>query len=128
MANVWSSNHETPSVPETSPGVQRIEIPLTFDNEFFDILHNDVQQLDTIQDTEKAALTKEIEALSDNVAEMSKPHKFGKSDMYQWYVLPLHIVMADFRFSEHDLPSPYPLIDDLSSCQVSKASLANMRM
>jgi E3 ubiquitin-protein ligase BAH len=107
MANVWYSDRGTPSSHETSPGVQRIEIPLTFDNEFFDILHNDVQQLDTIQDTEKAALTKEIEALSDNVAEMSKPHKFGKSDMYQWYASSLHI-MADFRFSKHVLILSYP--------------------
>lgn len=73
-------------------------MPLTFDTEFFDVLHNDVQQLDTIQDTEKASLAKKIKALSNDVAEMSKPHKFSKSDMYQWLV-------TFFFYTSHSRPS-----------------------
>jgi len=66
--------------------IQRVEVPLTFDTEFFDVLHNDVLQLDTIQESEQASLASQIIALSSDVAQMSKPHKFAKSDMYQWYV------------------------------------------
>lgn len=64
--------------------IQRIEVPLTFDTEFFGVLHNDVRQLDTIQDSEKEHLINDITALSKDVSSLSKPSKFSKSDMYKW--------------------------------------------
>ena len=57
---------------------------MTFDTEFFGVLQSDVIALDTIQEIEQNALTGEIQALSADVATITKPSKYSKSDMYRW--------------------------------------------
>ena len=49
-----------------------MEIPLTFDAEFFDILLDDVISLDTLQSSEQKILGDEIEALSQEVTAVTK--------------------------------------------------------
>ena len=64
--------------------VQRVEVPLKFDNEFFGILQNDVTILDAIMETEQQVLTREIVALSADIAAITKPSKYSRSDLYRW--------------------------------------------
>lgn len=49
-----------------------MEVPLTFDAEFFDILLDDVTSLDTLQTDEQKILSDEIEALSTEVTAVTK--------------------------------------------------------
>jgi hypothetical protein len=52
--------------------VKRVEVPLTFDAEFFDILLDDLSSLDTLQSNEQKILSDEIEALSTEVIAVTK--------------------------------------------------------
>jgi E3 ubiquitin-protein ligase BAH len=54
------------------PRVKRVEVPLTFDAEFFDILLDDVTSLDTLQTDEQKILGDEIMALSTEVTAVTK--------------------------------------------------------
>ncbi|KAJ3499796.1 hypothetical protein NLG97_g64 [Lecanicillium saksenae] len=67
-----SANHET------------IEVPLVFDAEFFDMLQNDVTELDALQAREQKQLTAEITELSKDIAAVSRPSRFSKSDLARW--------------------------------------------
>jgi hypothetical protein len=49
-----------------------VEVPLTFDAEFFDILLDDLSSLDTLQSDEQRILSGEIEALSMEVTAVTK--------------------------------------------------------
>ena len=64
--------------------IQRVDVPLTFDSEFFDLIQEDLTSLDALEALEQAALSSEISALSKEIATLSKPAKFGKSDLYRW--------------------------------------------
>ena len=78
-----SSAHEYASFEDGS-FIQKVEVPLTFDTEFFDLLQGDVTNLDMLQAVEKESLSSEISALSKEVTVLSKPSKYGKSDLYRW--------------------------------------------
>jgi hypothetical protein len=52
--------------------VRQVEIPLTFDAEFFDILQGDVTTLDKLQEEEHEIMVQEIEALSTELITLAK--------------------------------------------------------
>jgi len=52
--------------------VKRVEIPLTFDAEFFDILLDDVTSLDALQSEEQKILGDEITELSTEVTTVTQ--------------------------------------------------------
>ena len=64
--------------------VQRIEVPLTFDAEFFTRLQDEVATLDTLQAGEQTAIANEITELSNDICAVTKPSKFSKTDLYRW--------------------------------------------
>ena len=64
--------------------LRQIEISLTFDAEFFELLQDDVSHLDAIQAAERKALTNEILELSKEITALAKPSRFNKTDMYGW--------------------------------------------
>ncbi|KAL3426180.1 hypothetical protein PVAG01_02971 [Phlyctema vagabunda] len=84
------------------PVVQRIEVPLTFDSEFFGILQGDVTNLDKIQAVEQKALSEEILALSTEVTTLTRPTKYGKTDLYRWRQLFDIYLQAGVFFSMHE--------------------------
>ena len=49
-----------------------MEVPLTFDAEFFDILLDDVSSLDTLQTDEQKILTDEVKDLSTEITAVTK--------------------------------------------------------
>lgn len=63
---------------------ETIEVPLTFDGEFFDLLRNDVLSLDKLQEQEERNMLGEVEALGKEVALVAKPSRFSKSDIDRW--------------------------------------------
>lgn len=66
------------------PVLREIEVPLTFDAQFFELLHNDVSTLDAIRAGEEESLTRDIQSLSKEISRLAKPTRFGKTDMYRW--------------------------------------------
>jgi E3 ubiquitin-protein ligase BAH len=93
--------------------IQRVDVPLTFDAEFFELLRGDLTNLDALQAVEKQALGGEISALSKEVTILSKPSKYGKSDLYRWreilYVyLPVHIPAMVVQMAVESLSQPTP--------------------
>ena len=75
---------EQPKPLSDAPAIQRVEIPLNFDAEFFDILQDDVNALEAVQADVQKNLTEEIEKLSVEITALTKPSKFSKTDMYRW--------------------------------------------
>lgn len=67
-----------------SPSVHRVEVPLTFDTEFFGLLQVDVTNLDNLQAGEQKAMTDEIIALSNDITNLTKPSRFSRTDLYRW--------------------------------------------
>ncbi|KAK1638134.1 SPX domain-containing protein [Colletotrichum phormii] len=63
---------------------ERIEVPLVFDSEFFDILQSDVNNLDALQAKEEKAMVTEIVALRQEISHLTKPSRLSKSDLARW--------------------------------------------
>ncbi|KXH26694.1 hypothetical protein CSIM01_02995 [Colletotrichum simmondsii] len=63
---------------------ERIEVPLVFDSEFFDILQSDVNNLDALQAKEEKAMVMEIVALRQEISHLTKPSRLSKSDLARW--------------------------------------------
>lgn len=88
---------------ETDPDVQRIEVPLTFDAEFFGLLKNDVLSLDAIQAKEQKALTDEVQALGNEVSKLAVPVKSSKTDLDRWREIFNLYLQAGVFFSTNEL-------------------------
>ena len=88
---------------EIDPDVQRIEVPLTFDAEFFGLLKNDVLTLDAIQAKEQKALTEEIQALGNEVSKLAVPVKSNKTDLDRWREVFDLYLQAGVFFSTNEL-------------------------
>lgn len=93
VANATSMNSAT---------IQRVEVPLTFDAEFFGLLQNDVTSFDSLQAKEHKVMTDEIMNLSSKISCLTKPSKFGKSDLYRWRELFELYLQAGVFFSTHE--------------------------
>lgn len=66
--------------------LRKVEVPLVFDAEFFDILQTDVSNLDILQGEEQEKLRGEIVALGHEITKVSKPSngKRAKDDLAKW--------------------------------------------
>ncbi|ETS85472.1 hypothetical protein PFICI_03497 [Pestalotiopsis fici W106-1] len=66
--------------------LRKVEVPLVFDTEFFDILQTDVSNLDILQGQEQEKLKGEIVALGQEITKVSKPSngKRAKDDLAKW--------------------------------------------
>lgn len=81
---------------------ETIEVPLVFDHEFFDMLQSDVNNLDALQAQEEKNMTNEVVELGKNVAEVSKPSRFSKSDLARWrHIFELYLD-AEVFFATHE--------------------------
>ena len=80
----------------------RVEIPMTFDAQFFGLLQEDVFILDNIHMNEQKAMTEQIMALSKDMTLLTSPSKFRKTDMYRWRVLFDIYLQAQIFFSTRE--------------------------
>jgi E3 ubiquitin-protein ligase BAH len=83
--------------------IQQIEVPLTFDAEFFEILQGDVTTLDRLQAEEQKAMTEGIGLLGNQVAKVTDPSKRGKNDLERWRELFDIYLQAGIFFSTNEL-------------------------
>ncbi|KAK8098669.1 RING-14 protein [Apiospora kogelbergensis] len=70
----------------TTCPVRQVEIPLVFDGEFFDILQNDVFELDTLQEEEAERLKADIASLGRTMTRTTRPSngKKARDDLARW--------------------------------------------
>ncbi|PKS07060.1 hypothetical protein jhhlp_005657 [Lomentospora prolificans] len=62
----------------------RFEVPLTHDDEFFNILLSKVIKLDGLQATQERRMSSEIIALRHDIGRLSKPTHIAKTDLDKW--------------------------------------------
>ncbi|KAK0387124.1 hypothetical protein NLU13_5437 [Sarocladium strictum] len=88
----------------SAPGAKHetIEVPLTFDGEFFDLLQNDVVNLDALQDQEQNKMLNEVEELGKEVAVVAKPSRFSKNDLARWREIFELYLDAEIFFATHE--------------------------
>lgn len=84
-------------------GLERIEIPLVFDGEFFNILQSDVDSLDILQQQEEKSMEGDITVLGHDVSAVTRPARFSKSDLNRWREIFDVYVDAQIFFSSHEL-------------------------
>lgn len=82
------------------PLVREVEVPLTFDAEFFGLLQGDVENLDALQEEEQKALVAEVGDLSKELVKLSEPSRFKKTDQYRWRELFDVYLQAGIFFSD----------------------------
>lgn len=72
--------------PESVPvDYQKVEVPLRYDSEFFQILGLELSELHALQAREKSELTKEICKLGSDIGKLAAPPEgLAKTDMYAW--------------------------------------------
>ena len=96
-----ASSQETSSLAEEDD-VETIEVPLVFDNRFFEILQSDVNNIDALQAEEQKAMSKEIMELGKEVSRVAKPARFSSSDLTRWrHIFELYLD-AEVFFATHE--------------------------
>lgn len=84
--------------------LERIEVPLVFDGEFFNILQSDVDSLGDLQQQEEQSMETDVKALGEQVSVVAKPSKpFSKSDLNRWREIFNLYLDAQVFFSSHEL-------------------------
>lgn len=81
---------------------ETIELPLVFDHEFFEMLQNDVSNIDSLQDTERQQMSDEIKALGEDLAQITKPRKVHRTDMIPWRNIFELYLDAEVFFATHE--------------------------
>ncbi|KAF4121580.1 SPX domain [Geosmithia morbida] len=84
------------------PGCETIEVPLVFDNQFFEMLQSDVNNIEALQASEEANMTDEIVHIRDQVSVLAKPRKFSKTDLARWRNIFELYLDAEVFFSTHE--------------------------
>ncbi|PQE32482.1 ring-14 protein [Rutstroemia sp. NJR-2017a WRK4] len=102
----WKSDEERSSASyelEQRPLVRRVEVPLSFDAEFFGLIQGDVTNLDALQAEEQKALCSEIHNLSEELVALTKPSKRDKkTDISRWRQLFEIYLEANIFFSARE--------------------------
>ncbi|GKU02546.1 ring-14 protein [Fusarium langsethiae] len=100
-----ASDETTPissPVDPTTGIYEIIEVPLTFDAEFFEMLQSDVNHLDALQTEEEKTMTSEIVALGKEVEHVVKPKRFSKTDLARWRQIFELYLDAEIFFATHE--------------------------
>lgn len=96
------SVRDAASAGDDLPSFGRVEVPLTFDSEFFGLLHNDVATLDVLQGQEQESMKSEIISLGKEIALVTKPSRFSKTDLPAWRELFELYLESQVFFSTHE--------------------------
>lgn len=90
------STEDSPSPSEAwgadSSEYKTVEVPLVFDSQFFNMLHADVNGIDDLQAEEQQKMNQEITNLGQEIAQVTKPTRFHRTDLQPWrYILELYV-------------------------------------
>ncbi|RGP60342.1 ring finger [Fusarium longipes] len=106
VANLKNASDETTSTSpptDVTTGIYEIiEVPLTFDAEFFEMLQSDVNHLEALQTEEEKTMTSEIVALGKEVEQVVKPKRFSKTDLARWRQIFELYLDAEIFFATHE--------------------------
>ncbi|KAJ4131912.1 hypothetical protein NW768_006112 [Fusarium equiseti] len=91
-----------PVADATTGTYEIIEVPLTFDAEFFEMLQSDVNHLDALQSEEEKTMTSEIVALGKEVEQVVKPKRFSRTDLARWRQIFELYLDAEIFFATHE--------------------------
>lgn len=71
---------------------ETVEVPLTFDSQFFNTLHTDINGIGDLQEAEQQKMNMEIINLGQDLALVTKPSRFHKTDLEPWrHILELYV-------------------------------------
>jgi len=102
-----NSPHRAQKVPPPTqhPNIKFVDVPLAFTAQFFDILYEDVAELDRLQIEQREQLKVQIIALSSELRKLTRPSKtmFHKSDLYAWRKLFDLYLQGNIFFSTREL-------------------------
>lgn len=71
---------------------ETVEVPLVFDSQFFRMLHTDVSGIDGLQEQEQQRMNQEITNLGQELALVTKPSRFHRTDLEPWrHILELYV-------------------------------------
>ncbi|KAK5326939.1 hypothetical protein LTR70_001954 [Exophiala xenobiotica] len=83
--------------------VETIEVPLTSDNEFFQILTKELQALENLQDREKKDISADIEQLSHDLSALrASKSKRSKAEMNAWREIFRLYIESEIFMSNHE--------------------------
>lgn len=90
---------------DSGSGVRVVEVPLAFTTEFFEVLYDDVAELEKVQAKQQEKIQNEIVELSAEIRKLSRPSKtrFKTSDMYRWRELFDIYLEANIFFSTREI-------------------------
>ncbi|QUC22102.1 uncharacterized protein UV8b_06343 [Ustilaginoidea virens] len=84
---------------------EKVEVPLVFDGEFFDMLQSDVNDLAALQVLEQRRLTADVIALGKEVSLVCRPSRLSKSDLARWRRVFELYLDAEVFFGTHERDS-----------------------
>ncbi|KAK0714286.1 SPX domain-containing protein [Apiosordaria backusii] len=83
-----------------------VDVPLDADARFFNILQQDVNELDTLQGKERVAMIEHIHVIGGEIAQVARPRKpvidFSRSDLYRWREILELYLSAEVFFSTNE--------------------------
>ncbi|KAF2760730.1 RING-14 protein [Pseudovirgaria hyperparasitica] len=80
-----------------------VEIALTSDSEFFNILHKELNALESLQTEQETSLQSEVHDLSKAVSKVARPsRKIAKSDINQWRQIFQLYLESQIFFATHE--------------------------
>jgi len=98
-----------PGLPQEVPEdvdeqeIETIEVPLTSDNEFFQILTKELQALENLQDKEKKDISTEIEQLSRDISALrTAKSKRSKAEIDAWREIFRLYIESEIFMSNHE--------------------------
>ncbi|KAI0389336.1 RING-14 protein [Xylariaceae sp. FL0594] len=105
--------------PARTGDIRQIEVPLTFDAEFFEILQTDVSNIGVLQEEERARLEGQIVALGEHLAKAVEPSRGrrARADMEVWrHIFELYLdarIFFSSRESDHGARSSQQAVEQL---------------
>ncbi|KAG5927241.1 hypothetical protein E4U42_002416 [Claviceps africana] len=81
---------------------EKVEVPLVFDGQFFDLLQSDVNNLDVLQAEERQMMTADVDELGKEVSLVCRTSRFSKSDLSRWRNIFELYLDAEVFFGTHE--------------------------
>lgn len=81
---------------------EKVELPLVFDGEFFDLLQSDVNNLDALQMEERQRMTADVAELGKEISLVCRTSRFSKSDLARWRRIFELYLDAEIFFGTHE--------------------------
>ncbi|KAI3319961.1 RING-14 protein [Xylariaceae sp. AK1471] len=111
-----SSTHEA---VDNASNIRQVEVPLTFDAEFFEILQTDVSNIGALQKEEQAKLESQIAVLGEELGKSVEPSRGrkAKADLEVWrQIFELYLdarIFFSARESDHGARTSAQAVDQL---------------